>query len=94
MKLTWLPRAREDVRQAYAYIAESSPKGAKAVVDRIDAQVDTLLEFPRIGRPGRVAGTRELVIQRTPYVVAYRLSGADIEILAVLHGARQWPERF
>lgn len=92
MRLVWLPRAKDDVRQAYAYISEASPKRARAVVKRIDAQVDTLLEFPRNGRPGRVAGTRELVITRTPYVVAYRLAGEDIEILAAIHGARTWPE--
>ncbi|MGQ0673116.1 MAG: type II toxin-antitoxin system RelE/ParE family toxin [Hyphomicrobium sp.] len=94
MRLVWLPQAQDDVRQAHAYISEVSPKGAKAVVARIGAQVDALVDFPRIGRPGRVSGTRELVITRTPYIVAYRIVGDDIEILAVIHGARRWPDAF
>jgi len=56
--------------------------------------VEQLSDFPEIGRPGRVAGTRELVIQSTPYIVAYRLRGRSVRILALLHGARRWPTRF
>jgi toxin ParE1/3/4 len=56
--------------------------------------VEQLANFPEMGRPGRVHGTRELVIQSTPYIVAYRLKGSTVEILALLHGARRWPTRF
>ena len=94
MRIVWLPRAREEVRQAHLHIASTSPAGARAVVDRIRTQVAALREYPLIGRPGRVEGTRELVVSRTPFVVAYRISGKDIEILSVMHGARRWPEEF
>ena len=94
MRIVWLPRARDGVREAHAHIAATSPAAARGVVARIRAQVAILAEHPRIGRPGRVAGTRELVITRTPYIVAYRATGSDIEILAVFHGARRWPESF
>jgi len=47
-----------------------------------------------MGRRGRVGGTRELVIPSQPYIIAYRIRGQTIHILAVLHGARKWPERF
>jgi len=40
----------------------------------------------------RVDGTRDLVILRTPYVVAYRIADDTVRILRVLHGARRWPE--
>jgi toxin ParE1/3/4 len=65
------------------------------VDDRIRVQVGRLARYPESGRPGRVAGTRELVIRlirRTPYVAAYRIAGDTVRILRVLHGAQQWPE--
>ncbi len=69
-----------------------SPQAAITIDDRIREQVDGLEQFPESGRPGRVEGTRELVIQRTPYIVAYRIVGDTVQILRVLHGSRQWPE--
>ncbi len=59
--------------------------------ERIEAEVERLARFPEIGRPGRVEGTRELVITGTPYIAAYSLAGARILILRILHGAQQWP---
>jgi toxin ParE1/3/4 len=56
--------------------------------------VNELPTRPQSGRPGRVSGTRELVVTRTPYVVPYRVQGRNIEILRVYHGARKWPEHF
>jgi toxin ParE1/3/4 len=54
--------------------------------------VKLLGRLPRSGRPGRVEGTRELVIIRTPYIVAYRIIGDTVRILRVLHSSRQWPD--
>jgi toxin ParE1/3/4 len=51
-----------------------------------------LPENPQIGRPGRVPGTRELIIPKTPFIVPYRLQGNAIQILRIYHGARRWPE--
>jgi len=51
-----------------------------------------LPENPQIGRPGRVPGTREMIIPKTPYIVPYRLQGNAIQILRIYHGARRWPE--
>jgi toxin ParE1/3/4 len=51
-----------------------------------------LPDNPEMGRPGRVPGTRELVIPSTPFIVPYRLDGNTIQILRVFHGARRWPE--
>jgi toxin ParE1/3/4 len=45
-----------------------------------------------MGRPGRIDGTRELVINSTPYIAAYRIEGETVRILRVLHGAQQWPD--
>jgi toxin ParE1/3/4 len=58
------------------------------------AAVETLARFPDSGRPGRVTGTRELVVTQTPFIVAYRRRGDAIEILSVLHGRQRWPDGF
>jgi toxin ParE1/3/4 len=62
------------------------------VDDRIRVQVEGLVQFPESGRLGRAEGTRELVIQRTPYIAAYRIAGNTVRILRVLYGAQQWPQ--
>lgn len=49
---------------------------------------------PKLGRLGRVAGTRELIITSTPYVIAYRLLDLEIEILRVIHSPMRWPRAF
>jgi addiction module RelE/StbE family toxin len=54
--------------------------------------VEGLVQFPEMGRPGRIEGTRELVISRTPYIAAYRILGETVRILRVLHGAQLWPD--
>jgi toxin ParE1/3/4 len=61
---------------------------------QISDTVETLLsENPEIGRPGRVRDTRELVVARTPFIVAYRIRPAVVEIVRVLHGAQRWPDQ-
>jgi toxin ParE1/3/4 len=84
--------AQADRDEIFDYIETDSPKAAIAVDKRIQERVESLARFPELGRTGRVEGTRELVIPRTPYIVAYRISGDIVSILRVLHGARRWPE--
>ncbi len=84
----------EDREAIFDYIEADSPRAAVAVDDRIEAQVDRLIDTPEAGRVGRVAGTRELVLNRTPYIAAYRIDGKVVRILRVLHAARQWPDNF
>ena len=92
MRLEWSPFAIEDRDGIFDYIEEDSPRAAVVVDDRIRAQVTQLLEFPETGRPGRIEGTRELVISQTPYIAAYRITGDTVRILRVLHGAQLWPD--
>lgn len=92
MRLTWRPRATRERTNAIDYIAEDNPGAAVDQLDRIEEQTDMLLQQPKLGRVGRVKGTRELVISRTPFIVIYRLQGAQhVEILRLLHGSQQWP---
>ncbi len=92
MHLEWSLLALADRNSIFDYIEADSPRAAILIDDRIEAAVKRVLLMPGMGRPGRVEGTRELIIDRTPYIATYRISGNAIRILRVLHGAQQWPE--
>jgi toxin ParE1/3/4 len=57
------------------------------------AAVDRVAELPNLGRPGRVSGTRQLVVPGTRYVIPYRVRGDRLEIIAVFQGRQRWPKR-
>ncbi|GAB4278113.1 MAG: type II toxin-antitoxin system RelE/ParE family toxin [Deferrisomatales bacterium] len=92
-RLTWTDRALTDLEALRAYVSQEDPDAARGQVLRILKAVETLAEHPGLGRPGRVAGTRELVVPRTPYIVPYRATDGWIEILRVLDSAMRWPTR-
>ena len=94
MRVKWLKRALENLKEEAQYIARDDSQAAARVVQRITASVDRLAIDPALGRAGRVAGTRELVISGTPYLVPYRVRGGTVEILRIFHGARRWPAKF
>lgn len=91
MTIVWSAQAIADLRMIRGYIAEVNPGAAAGVARRILEAVETLREFPGIGRPGRMPNTRELVVTGTPYIVPYRVAHGRVEIIAVIHGARTWP---
>lgn len=93
MRLEWSVFAQADREVIFEAIEADSPHAAITVDDRMRKHVEGLMQFPEIGWPGRIEGTRELVIQRTPYIAAYRITGNTVRILRVLHGARLWPEK-
>ncbi len=84
----------DDLEEIADYISQDNPEAARRVVSRLWTAVKTLAQQPEMGRPGRVYGTRELVVSDTPFVVPYRVVGSEIQILRVLHGARDWPKSF
>ena len=94
MKIEWTPTALADRNAIFDYIEADSPRAAVAVDERIEAAVERLVDFPESGRPGRVEGTRELVMTSAPYVLPYRILDGTVRILRVLHSARLWPEKF
>ena len=94
MRVKWLKRALENLDEEAEYIARDDPQAAARVVLRITTSVDRLAIHPALGRPGRVAGTRELAISGTPYLVPYRVRSGMVEILRIFHGARRWPAKF
>ena len=93
MRLRWTRLAEQDLAAIAQYIGQDSPAAAARVVLELIDQAETLLPgSPAIGRPGRVLGTRELVIGHLPYILAYRVRDKSVEILRVLHTSRAWPE--
>ena len=91
MKLRWTKPALNDISEIHAFTAQENPAAALKVARNLRAQAESLATYPMIGRPGRMAGTRELVIASLPYVLAYRLTETTIDILAIRHGARLAP---
>ena len=89
--LIWAPSAIADTNDIWLYIAQDNPDAANRTLERLEDAGGRLLRFPRSGRIGQIAGTRELVVWRTPYILVYRIRGHDVEIAHVVHGARQWP---
>jgi len=94
MRLEWLPAADNDVDNILEFIAADNPFAAVNQGDEILTQISSLIKTPEMGRKGRVAGTRELVIMRTPFIAVYRTKRSLIQILRIMHGAREWPESF
>jgi toxin ParE1/3/4 len=94
VKIVWSEHARQDLRQIFEYIANENPNAARSLLAEIRKQAIILIDNPQIGRSGRVEGTRELVLSGTNYILPYRVKGKQIQILAVFHGARKWPESF
>lgn len=90
MRIRWLSRAVEDLAHLHAYIAQDNPEAAGTEAAKVVEAVKRLEDYPASGRPGRVPGTRELVISR--YIVAYRVKEGVVQILRILHAARKWPE--
>jgi toxin ParE1/3/4 len=91
-QVVWIARALRDLASLREHISRERPAAAERQVELILTAVERLTRFPHSGRPGRRAGTRELIISRTPYLVPYRIRGELIEVLAVLHGRQRWPD--
>jgi len=96
MKLVWRRQAESDLNEIFESILRQNPSAAWRIYEAIRSKVERLKEQPSLGRPGRVAGTRELVITGTPYLVPYTVFQPldAVVVLRVLHGAREWPEEF
>jgi len=94
MRVRWLRKALRNLDEEATYIATDDAGAAGLVVHRVLEAVAKLAEQPGLGRPGRVAGTRELLVNKTRYIVPYRVRGDTVEILRVFHTSRRLPERW
>ncbi|CAN5319327.1 type II toxin-antitoxin system mRNA interferase toxin, RelE/StbE family [soil metagenome] len=91
MKIEWLPEADRNLTAQLEWVAERNPWAAIDTGDAIFGAIDRLADHPAMARPGRVAGTRELVVVGTPYIVVYRIEADAVVIMLILHGAQRWP---
>ncbi len=92
MTVRWTPTSLRDLDALHSYISEDNASAALDVVETLLKGIEALTRNPRMGRTGRVAGSRELVI--APYVIAYRTRKSVIDILGIIHGSRRWPDSF
>ena len=92
MRIRWLKKAIKNLDVEADYIAEENAAAAAEMFVYLKTKVDSLKDFPSTGRPGRVPGTRELVIDRYPFVVPYRIVGDELHVLRVFHTRRKPPK--
>jgi addiction module RelE/StbE family toxin len=90
MRLVWTASALRDRRAIYDFVEQQSAASAAHLDELIAHAANKLLRHPDLGRPGRVQGTRELIIHRH-YLVVYDSTGSHVRILRLLHTARRWP---
>jgi len=94
MQVKWLRRALRNLEKEAAYIARDNPQAAAALVTEADESTRLLTRHPDMGRPGRLPGTRELVLPHFPYIIPYRVKEQRVEILRMFHTVRKWPPGF
>lgn len=90
LSLWWKKQARSDLLNLVEHIAQDNPGAAEALANDVEAKIEKLREFPNMYKMGRKRGTRELVAHKN-YIVVYRVSHHQVEILRVKHSAQQWP---
>jgi toxin ParE1/3/4 len=93
LTIVWSPRAIAHLTALRAHIAHDNPKAAARIATILLEAVEALASHPNLGRPGRVPGTRELVVPATRYLIPYRVRGDRLEIVAVFHSRQKWPTR-
>ena len=92
MRVRWTTDAADDLERICDYIALDRPDSARRVAQTVLERIRTLETFPRLGRPGRVNGTREIAFPPLPFVAVYEVQEERIVILRILHGAQRWPQ--
>ena len=93
MNVVWSRRAIRHLIALREHIEKDSDRNAARVAARILKSVDLLQTQPGMGRPGRLPGTRELVVPDTPYIIPYRVRRERLELIAVFHGRQKWPTK-
>ena len=91
MYIRWTPAAADNFEHIKIYLSERHPQFVQSTLHELYEAIRSLKAYPKRGRPGREEGTRELVLPRLPYLVAYRIKEEAIEILYIHHGAQNRP---
>lgn len=90
MKVIWTPEAQQDRADVWVYIAADNLRAAARMDELFSDAAARLTDHPRLGRPGKIAGTRELIPHES-YRLVYEIDGETVWMLALVHAARQWP---
>ncbi|MDD2882945.1 MAG: type II toxin-antitoxin system RelE/ParE family toxin [Rhodoferax sp.] len=90
MKVVWTPEALQDRIDIWDYIATDNPLAAVRMDELFSDCASRLVEHPKLGRPGKVPGTRELVAHEH-YRLVYEIVSDTVWILTLVHTARRWP---
>jgi toxin ParE1/3/4 len=90
VKVIWTPEALQDRADIWDYIAPENPQAAARLDELFSEAAGRLAGHPKMGRPGKITGTREL-IPRESYRLVYEIQGDEVWVLALVHTARQWP---
>ena len=92
MQLKWTSRALQQFGEAIDYIAKENPIAAQTIAQRVADALELLLSSPKIGHAGRIPGTREWIVRKTPYIVAYRIEAQELWVLRLIP-AKQDPAK-
>lgn len=90
MKIIWTPEALQDRTDIWDYIAIDSFKAATQVDELFNEAANSLANFPKLGKPGKIPGTRELIVHDN-YRLVYEIDSKAVWVLTIVHTARQWP---
>lgn len=92
MRIIWSATAIANLAEIKQFIERDKPEAARRLAQRILASVERLAEHPYLGLPGREPDTRELIVRGTAYIIPYRIHRGHLDILAVLHAAKDRAE--
>jgi len=92
VRVRWTRQAEQDRADIMSYIAADNVRAAIAMDELFGSAASRLADFPLLGKPGRIAGTRELIAHES-YRLIYEVDDAEktVWVLALVHTARQWP---
>jgi toxin ParE1/3/4 len=93
MQVQWLTKAKKNLEAVLEHLHDENPAAARQLAIIVRAATLSLAEFPARGRPGRIAGTRELVIEGYPFIIPYRVRGDSIQIIRIFHTRKDLPKR-
>ena len=92
MRVIWTPEAQQDRADIWDYIAADNPRAAARIDELFSQAAARLAEHPKLGRPGKIVGTRELIPHES-YRLVYEIGQETVWLLALVHTARQWPTK-
>ena len=94
MRVKWTRKTLINLENAVEFIAADKPMAATKVAQKIWNTAKMIGKQPGMGRPGRVSGTRELIIPDLPYILPYVEKNGTVYILRVIHTSMKWPGNF